>query len=75
LRSVLRVSDPEHARQLTRCATRGRDTGRLDDPGRALHLSVDGEWSFVQTLRHLVFAMDKGHGASSANGSIHSAAQ
>lgn len=26
-------------------------------PG-ALHESVDGEWSFVQTLRHLVFATD-----------------
>jgi hypothetical protein len=25
----------------------------------ALHQSVGGEWSFVQTLRHLVFAMDK----------------
>src|SRR5262245_30003514 len=24
-----------------------------------LHESVDGEWSFVNTLRHLVFAMDK----------------
>ncbi len=24
-----------------------------------LHQSVGGEWSFVQTLRHLVFAMDK----------------
>ena len=24
-----------------------------------MHGSVDGEWSFVQTLRHLVFAMDK----------------
>lgn len=24
----------------------------------ALHQSVDGEWSFVQTLRHLVFATD-----------------
>jgi hypothetical protein len=24
-----------------------------------LHESVNGEWSFVQTLRHLVFAMDK----------------
>lgn len=24
-----------------------------------VHESVDGEWSFVQTLRHLVFAMDK----------------
>ena len=28
-------------------------------PEDALHESVDGEWSFVQTLRHLVFAMDK----------------
>jgi hypothetical protein len=25
----------------------------------ALHESVNGEWSFVDTLRHLVFAMDK----------------
>ena len=24
-----------------------------------LHLSVNGEWSFVSTLRHLVFAIDK----------------
>jgi hypothetical protein len=24
-----------------------------------LHQSVGGEWSFVETLRHLVFAMDK----------------
>jgi hypothetical protein len=28
-------------------------------PDEDLHVSVDGEWSFVQTLRHLVFAMDK----------------
>jgi uncharacterized protein YjbI with pentapeptide repeats len=28
-------------------------------PEDRLHASVDGEWSFVQTLRHLVFAMDK----------------
>ncbi len=28
-------------------------------PEAALHESVDDEWSFVQTLRHLVFAMDK----------------
>jgi hypothetical protein len=27
-------------------------------PPEALHESVDGEWSFVQTLRHLVFATD-----------------
>jgi hypothetical protein len=28
-------------------------------PERRLHESVNGEWSFVETLRHLVFAMDK----------------
>jgi hypothetical protein len=28
-------------------------------PERTLHESVDGEFSFVQTLRHLVFATDK----------------
>ena len=28
-------------------------------PEGSLHASVDDEWSFVQTLRHLVFAMDK----------------
>jgi uncharacterized protein YjbI with pentapeptide repeats len=28
-------------------------------PDAMVHASVDGEWSFVQTLRHLVFAIDK----------------
>ena len=28
-------------------------------PEDTVHASVDGEWSFVQTLRHLVFAIDK----------------
>ena len=27
-------------------------------PGELLHESVDGEWSFIETLRHLVFATD-----------------
>jgi hypothetical protein len=27
-------------------------------PPEQLHVSVDGEWSFMQTLRHLVFATD-----------------
>jgi hypothetical protein len=30
--------------------------GRLPEP--ALHERVDGEWSFVETLRHLAFAVD-----------------
>jgi hypothetical protein len=28
-------------------------------PESELHESVDGEWSFVETLRHIVFAIDK----------------
>lgn len=28
-------------------------------PEDALHRSVDGEWSFVETIRHVVFAIDK----------------
>ena len=28
-------------------------------PDEAVHVSVNGEWSFVQTLRHLLLAMDK----------------
>ena len=27
-------------------------------PSDALHMRVDGEWSFIETLRHLVFATD-----------------
>lgn len=30
-----------------------------DLPAGQEHESVDGEWSFVQTIRHVVFAMDK----------------
>ena len=34
--------------------------GELDrrHPEPPLHLRVDDEWSFVETLRHLVFATD-----------------
>ena len=62
LRSVLRAADPESMRagwvalRDTWAATYQR-ARRL--PDEALQQSVDGEWSFVQTLRHLVFAMDK----------------
>ena len=62
LRSVLRVSDPEGMRtgwaalrdQWAATVARAQ---RL--PAEDVHASVDGEWSFVQTLRHLVLAMDK----------------
>jgi hypothetical protein len=40
-------------------------------PDADLHLSVDGEWSFVDTLRHLVFAIDKWYTVPVAGGSFH----
>jgi hypothetical protein len=62
LRAMLRPSDPEGARQTWAALEDAWGTtialaGSLPEPSR--HQSVDGEWSFVQTLRHLVFAMDK----------------
>jgi hypothetical protein len=62
LRAMLRPPDPEGMRSAwsaledTWAATIARAQALPD--GR-LQESVDGEWSFVQTLRHLVFAMDK----------------
>ncbi len=40
-------------------------------PEDKLQKSVDDEWSFVQTLRHLVFAMDKWFTAPILGGSFH----
>ncbi len=62
LRTVLGAADPESMRagwQLLRerWASTTERAQRLPDAD--LHASVEGEWSFVQTLRHLVFAMDK----------------
>jgi hypothetical protein len=62
LRSMLRPDTPE-AMQTT-WAMLEREWGGTLTIARALpepklHESVNGEWSFVQTLRHLVFAMDK----------------
>jgi hypothetical protein len=62
LRAMIRPTDPEGMRlawaaleaEWERTTTRARAL-----PEDALHRSVDGEWSFVQTLRHLVMAMDK----------------
>ena len=62
LRSVLRVSDPETMRAGW-TALREAWAATVDRaqrlPAKDVHASVDGEWSFVQTLRHLVLAMDK----------------
>ena len=62
LRTVLRVADPDAMRtgwaQLREAwATTTARARRL--PDELLDASVEGEFSFVQTLRHLVFAMDK----------------
>jgi hypothetical protein len=62
LRSVLRVSDPESMRTgwAALCEAWAATVARAQRlPAGEMHSSVDGEWSFVQSLRHLVFAMDK----------------
>jgi hypothetical protein len=62
LRAMLRPSDPGGMRttwsvlEETWGTTRARALALADD---RLHASVNGEWSFVQTNRHLVFAIDK----------------
>jgi hypothetical protein len=62
LRSMLTPTDPAGMRmawtaleaEWARTITRAQAL-----PEGAVHESVDGEWTFVQTLRHLVFATDK----------------
>jgi hypothetical protein len=62
LRAMIRAADPDGMRaawvalQQTWAATIAR-AGQLTDAQR--HERVDGEWSFAETLRHLMFAMDK----------------
>jgi hypothetical protein len=62
LRAMIRPADPEGMRAgwvavMEEWATTMDQARAL--PETALHDSVGGEWSLVQTLRHLVFAMDK----------------
>ncbi len=62
LRGMLRPSDPEGMRAAWAAledewAMTVSTAQRLSEG--ALHESVSDEWSFAQTLRHLVFAMDK----------------
>jgi DinB superfamily/Pentapeptide repeats (8 copies) len=62
LRAMLRPASPEAMRstwaaledEWAKTTTRAQAL-----PEARLHESVNGEWSFVQTLQHLVFAMDK----------------
>ena len=62
LRAMLRAADPAGMRETwaaleAEWATTINLASSL--PDASLHESVDGEWSFVQTLRHIVFAIDK----------------
>jgi hypothetical protein len=62
LRSMIRAANPDDMRATwtaleAEWAKTIARAGSLSED--ALHDSVGGEWSFVQTLRHLVFAMDK----------------
>ena len=74
LRSMLRPPEPDGMRatwaaledEWAKTLTRAQGL-----PEDKLHASVDGEWSFVQTLRHLVFAMDKWFTAPITGGSFH----
>jgi hypothetical protein len=60
-RAMMRPTDPAGFRQAWDLVERNWDgtvaRARGLDPER-LHESVDGEWSFIETLRHLVFATD-----------------
>ena len=62
LRAMLRPADPEGMRAAWAAleAEWAKTIIRAQAlPDATLHESVNGEWTFVQTLRHLVFAMDK----------------
>jgi hypothetical protein len=74
LRAMLRASDPEGMRATWKALEEEWATTlarALALPEARLHESVDGEWSFVQTLRHLIFAMDKWFTAPILEGSFH----
>jgi hypothetical protein len=73
VRSLLRASTPEDMStewaglEEEWAATTARARAL---PEEALHESIDGEFSFVQTVRHLVFAIDKWFTAPIVGGSF-----
>jgi hypothetical protein len=74
LRAMLRPATPEEMRAtwVALEAEWTKTIGRAQAlPDAALHESVDDEWSFVQSLRHLVFAMDKWFTAPVLKDSFH----
>jgi hypothetical protein len=74
LRSMLRPSTPEDMRA-TWAALEGEWAKTITRaqtlPEDSLHESVNDEWSFVQTVRHLVMAMDKWFTAPVLGDSFH----
>ena len=61
-RALMEPTDPHGMRTAWRavCSLWGETIERAQElPDETLHASVGGEFSFVQTLRHLVFATDK----------------
>jgi hypothetical protein len=74
LRAMLRPTDPQGMRDAW-AALEAEWAATVDEarhlPDEALHRSVDGEFSFVQTLRHLVFAIDKWFTVPVLGGSFH----
>ncbi len=62
LRSQLHPTEPENMRQGWQATLVAWDSAiarARSLPEEQRRASVDGEWSFVETLRHLVFAIDK----------------
>jgi DinB superfamily/Pentapeptide repeats (8 copies) len=74
LRAMLRPSTPQAMRETwatlqdewAKTVTRANAL-----PEAMLHESVNGEWTFVQTVRHLTFAMDKWFTAPVLGGTFH----
>jgi hypothetical protein len=74
LRSMIRATTPEGLREAWAALGREWETTLTEAaalPEDRLHESVGGEWSFVETLRHLVFAMDKWCTVPILGGSFH----
>lgn len=74
LRTMLRPNEPDDIRTAwaafdSAWAATVHDAHRL--PDAALHEQVDGQWSFVETVRHLVFATDKWFTVPILGGTFH----
>jgi hypothetical protein len=75
IRLLLKPTDPESAREAWAAIEElwaGTVAKAQQMPEEKLHESVDEEWSFVQTLQHLVMAMDKWFTVPVLGGTMHS---